>query len=220
MTLLALAGFRFLELGDSNSKGTQVDPAWAGQPVPSGYTYLHNGVPSATWPAGSNPAPGKGPYLVDLADDNEGWYIRRGTSGATSSWGAYVAGQWAGALGDVAALGGSPDLVVLDYGANDSRSLAASDAYEGNVSALVDAILAEWPGVDIVLARETTSDRGALSPYTYLRTTIYDALDVIDAAYPQVQVVDATTCRRCDSIHWRYDGQGCVAELVWLAVAP
>jgi hypothetical protein len=220
-------GWNVVEIGDSNCKGTVSDTVWGGVAVQSGYVYWHNGVPATTWPSGNNPTPAKGPYLIDLAiadGDTSGYYLRRCSSGSTSAHGVNspLTSNWTGLKADVISLGsGDPDTVIIDLGANDSNELAESNLYQGNMQWLIDEINNEWGAIDIVIAREKTTNNGALNTYPYLRTTIYTAQDNLVLYYGNVRIADTlTTCDLYDAIHWSTGGHGegqeCLAGFVWI----
>lgn len=231
LAFLATSAFAFnlVEIGDSNARSTRIDVVKGGLPVENGFSFRDNGTMLPFYPAGNLPGVGKMPYFVELAiadGDTSGWVARRGTNGAKTSWPGTIQGQWNGLKADVLALGGEPDVMVIDFGANDSnKTLAVANAYHDNMARLIDEALALWPDTLIVIARETTSDPGALTNYVYLRTIIYDAIDDLDAEYgDSVEVADGRLCDRVDAIHWSVGGTGggqeCVANLIfplWVA---
>lgn len=220
-----------LEIGDSNTNATMADVLWSGQPVQRGWVYRHNGTSYPVYPAGASPSVGRIPYLIDVSAVDGGWYIRRGINGASTTWPGTIAGQWSGALSDVAALGSVPDVVELVFGANDAKTLAKATAYEANMTTLIDDIQAQWPDAEILILRERCTDAACASPYgyPYLRTVVYPAQDALDAAYASVHVVDGTVCALVDGIHWsearavawgiQHGGQECTAGLVATAIA-
>lgn len=220
------------ELGDSNCNGTVRDTVfsslvggvWVGDPVQAGYAYWNAGVAQPAWPATNTPAAGKGAYLVDLAladGDSTGYYVRRCANGSTTAHGpaSSLTAQWAGMQADIATIGqGPPDLFVVTFGANDSKTVAASNAYESNMAWLIGEITTAYGPVDLVIARERASNSAATFPYTYLRTTIYAAQDSLVISHG-VRIADGTLCDLYDGIHWSTGGHGggqeCVANLAY-----
>jgi hypothetical protein len=203
--------FDVVELGDSNANSTRADSVWGGRPVVG--LYSHNGVVQQAWPASNNPGVGKLPYLMALSGE-PGCVIRRAQNGSRASAGA---GQLAGAVADVARLGCVPDLVVVTFGANDSRKAEWAELYLPTMTELVVSIRQAFPDAEIVLPRETCSDVSSLLTYRHLRTTIYAALDQL-GALPGVRVLDTAACDRVDAIHWSTGGTGggqeCLANLI------
>jgi hypothetical protein len=219
----------FLELGDSNARGTIRDTLKGGQPVPLGYRFFDSGVEQTTWPNTHNPSVGKLPYLVDLAvadGETTGWIVRRGTYGATLNWPGVLEGQWLGAIHDVSQLGGEPDVVILTYGANDGRTEAQALEFEENGEYIVSLIQSEWEYATIVWAKEGTSASGALGTYRYLEPIVYPSIEVIDLTHENVVTADGSQCERADEIHWspvargRHGGQRCVAQAIYAVVFP
>lgn len=219
-----VAPWNVLVMGDSNANSTSVDVTYAGQGVPSGWTYRHNGVTYATWPAGNTPGVAALPYFVDAAISagvGSGWVIRRGTNGGTVVWPGTVQGQWDGAVADATALGGAPSVVVLVYGANDARTLGKAAAYHANMVLLIDRIVAAWPGAEIILWRERCSN-GSAPNYPYLRygqdPSIYAAQDQLVLDYAGIGptgrgllLADGTVVPMpdlYDGIHWSTGGHG------------
>lgn len=214
---------RVLEIGDSNTNSTTVDAVRQGTAVQTGWTVRTNGANTATYETTNSPGVGKVPWFIDaliargVVDGNR-WYARRGTNGGKTTFPGTVHGQMVSARADVAALGDTPDLVIINLGANDAKadSQVAANKYPENIERLVRLVLEEWPNALVCLVKERTRT-GDEAGYPFFGQ-IYDAIDVTQAAHDdRVVVVDSRTipngaggtgARMVDDIHFSTGSDG------------
>ena len=148
-------------IGHSIAVGTVLDSVHAGNPLPSGWTLTDNGAAVTDWPSGTG---GRHcsilPYLVDelgALSATGGQIVRRATTGQDLGQSSNADVQLNDLVADFAALGTTPDLLFVWYGANDAQSVAEADAYEVRLAEWQTILHEIWPDTIVVLMGERTA---------------------------------------------------------------
>lgn len=202
---------RWLEIGDSNTNSTTIDPVRSvapGNVIPAGYVVRTGGVNASVYEAGNAPGVGMVPWLIDALiarGVTSGWYARRGTNGADTAWPGTLAGMVINAIADVNALGGEPDAIGVKLGANDAAAIntaAGAARYRRNIRRLALVLMYQFPNSYLIFFKERAR-AGDESTYPFF-ATIYADLDELAADYPdRIGLVDAVALNTpmADEIH-------------------
>jgi hypothetical protein len=194
---------RWAILGDSNGNGTTVGP-FSGTAVPAGWTFRDQGVNLANYPAGTSPACGMVPYLINAGAGSGDRYVIRRSENAKDFQTAAFDTQINGLVADVNTLAmGDPEVIVIVMAANDSQSLAETIKFKSELKRVLQLLRDYFPDAIIVLPNERTTDGGVGGVYEFLTTNNAAKLTVIsELGLQRVGVAVDETADLADAIHW------------------
>ena len=215
---------RIAVIGDSNGVGTTADADFGGDNVQTGWTYRSGGANAATWPTGG-PECASLPYLVENAiargaSAGTRWIARRATAGLDAGWiGMYA--NVTGLIADVTTLGGGdPHMIVIFLGANDSQSVAESEAFLRDMRRQIICFRYLYRNAAIVLVKERNTNAGSYPNSAEVQAYI----DQLATEFAGVYVADSTTAPAAplfDDIHFSSGidgGYDVVADRAFTAV--